>query len=163
LSQRPGGFWSMTEDSRGNVWIGTYDKGVCQVAPDGRWRRWTTTNGMPADGVRSVFEDRENNVWIGASGGGLTRFKPRRVDSFGKERGFATGVNSVCSDGVGGLWVGTYGTGLFRSNVAGITNVPLTGVTNATSYLQSVLMDRAGRLWLGTSGDGLWLIEQQVV
>src|SRR6266487_3758760 len=76
LSQRPGGFWSMTEDSRGNVWVSTYDKGLCQVAPDRSFQRWTTTNGLPADGVRFVFEDRENNVWIGTSGGGLTRFKP---------------------------------------------------------------------------------------
>ncbi|HSH16968.1 MAG TPA: two-component regulator propeller domain-containing protein, partial [Verrucomicrobiae bacterium] len=34
LPETPGGVWSMSEDSRGNVWIATHDQGICQVRTD---------------------------------------------------------------------------------------------------------------------------------
>lgn len=161
LLKWPGGFWSLSEDSRGNVWICSYDRGLSRIAPDGRMQRWTTTNGLPADGVRFAFEDREQNLWMGMSGGGLARFKPRRVRTLATEPGYTTAVNSVCPDGKGGLWVGTYGRGLFRWTNAAATRLVSNGPTNALNYVQSVLQDKAGRLWLGVFENGLWLVENQ--
>ena len=151
----------MSEDSRGNVWICTYDRGVCQILPDGRMRRWTTTNGLGSVSTRFVFEDRESNLWIGTSGGGLARFRLRRFQSIGAESGLTErNVNSVWPSQDGGLWIGTQGKGLFRLHDGGVTNV-LLPIDDATIYVQSVLNDRAGRLWLGTSRD-LWRSDQGV-
>ena len=111
--------------------------------------------------MRFVFEDSENDLWVGTNGGGLTRFKPRRVRNFGREQGVPAGVSSVCSDGAGGLLVGTYGSGLFRWSDSNLTNISLKGISNAVTYLHSVLRDSTGRLWLGTFVHGLWMSEQQ--
>src|SRR5438477_588168 len=77
FTQDFGGIWDLFEDSRGNVWICSYDKGLSQVTANGEVHRSATTNGLPSDGVRFVFDDREQDLWIGICGGGLTCFKQR--------------------------------------------------------------------------------------
>jgi ligand-binding sensor domain-containing protein len=156
LPERPGGVWSLSEDSKGNVWIATHDRGICRVATDGGMVRWSATNGW-SDHGRFVFEDRESNLWVGTTGDGLMRFKPRRFLGIGRESGLQeTVVRSVWPD-ADSVWVGTYGRGVFRWSDAGVTNVPQ--IPN--SYVQSVLVDRAGRSWIGTFGESLWLLEKQ--
>jgi PAS domain S-box-containing protein len=160
LPEPPGGVWSMTEDSRSNVWICTFDKGVYQVSPTGRMRRWDETNGLPYHGIRFVFEDREADLWVGTSGGGLARFKPRRFRSFGPESGLSERVvKSVWPAPDGGVWIATFGQGLFRFGEAGITNVPISGWNTKPLTTQSVLTDRAGRTWVGTYRGGLWILD----
>jgi PAS domain S-box-containing protein len=159
LPQEPGGAWSLFEDSRGNVWICTYDQGVCRIAPDGEMRRWNTSNGLVYNGVRFVFEDREGNLWIGTSGGGLNRFKPRRFKAYGVENNLPERVvKSVSPAPGGGMWIGTYGKGLFRVDAPEIREVPLSTAGRAgPTYVQSVLTDRAGRTWVGSFDQGLWV------
>ena len=107
LPEPTGGFWKLTEDSRGNVWIATLDKGLCRVSPTGDFRRWDTTTGLSYNGTRFVFEDHESNLWVGTSGGGLQRFKPRRFQSIGLESGLGERlVRSVSPAADGGLWIG---------------------------------------------------------
>ena len=160
LPELPGGLWSMTEDSRGNVWFASYGEGVSRVSPDGQMRRWTTTNGLVSASTRFVFEDREDNLWIGTSGGGLTRFMPRRVQSFGAERGLTERVVSSIWPGREGLWIATRGKGLFRLRDGVVTPVPLP-IPNKVLIAQSVLTDRKGRVWLGT-GQDLWAADADV-
>src|SRR5262249_43695467 len=106
LPDRPGSPWSITEDSHGNVWIATFDHGLGQCAPSGEPRHWPTANGLSYNGTRFVFEDRERNLWIGTSGGGLSRFTPRRFQAYGVESGLAErNVTSVSPDTTGGIWV----------------------------------------------------------
>ena len=83
LPQLSGGIWSLSEDSRTNVWICSYHLGLIRLDPGGALRHWTTTNGLANLGCRFVFEDRERNLWVG-TGGGLTRFKPRRFHEVGR-------------------------------------------------------------------------------
>ncbi|HTL58542.1 MAG TPA: two-component regulator propeller domain-containing protein [Candidatus Limnocylindrales bacterium] len=157
LSVLPGNVWSMTEDTRSNIWICTFDQGLTQLLPDDHIMRWTEQNGLSYHGTRFVYEDHERNLWVGSSGGGLQRFKPRRFESFGPLAGLSERVvKSVCPAPDGGIWIATYGDGLFRLTDTGLTNVPLTGWTNLHLYGQSVLSDRTGRTWVGTFGSGLF-------
>ena len=160
LPETPGGFWSLSEDSRGNVWIATYNQGFCRVTPDGTMTRWNNVNGG-ADSGRCVYEDREGNLWLGTSGDGLLRLTPKRFRYFeimGGRKGLV--VQSVSAHPSGGVWAASYGYGLFHVNDAGATNVPLPGTAADTPYLQSVLADFAGRVWIGTMGRGLRLVNQ---
>jgi len=160
LEQLGGGIWSVSEDSRGDVWIASFDKGLCRVQPDGRWQLWTTTNGLSYNSTRFVFEDRERNLWVGTSGGGLMRFKERRFQTFSFENGVSErAAKSVWPDVSGGLWIASYGKGLFRLEPTGIRIIPLPNRVSSTIYAQSVLHDRAGRVWVGTLGEGLWLFD----
>ncbi len=161
LPELPGGLWSMAEDGRGNVWIASYAEGVSRISPDGRMRRWTTTNGLVSASTRFVFEDREDNLWIGTSGGGLTRFKPRRIQSFGAESGLTERVvSSIWPSRDGSLWIATRGKGLFRLRDGVVRPVP-PPIPKKVMIAQSVLSDRQGRVWLGT-GQDLWVADTDV-
>lgn len=158
LPEMPGQVWSLSEDSQSNLWICTLDRGVCRVSPEGRMRRWTKESGLLTSGTRFAYEDRECNVWVGTSGGGLLRFKPRRLQSFGFESGLTERVvRSVAAHPDGTVLIATYGGGLFRLGETGLAPMPFPGRTNRYTYVQSVMIDRDERIWAGTYLTGLWV------
>ena len=67
------GPYNLLEDRLGNLWVGSYNRGVRVFMADGRVLKITRASGLPHDAVRVLFEDREGNVWIGTDGGGLSR------------------------------------------------------------------------------------------
>lgn len=156
LPQLKGGIWSLSEDSRANLWIASYDSGLFQVAPGGDVRHWTTTNGLGSLSARVVFEDDEENLWIGSSGGGLRRFKLRRFSEVGAGTRLSGRLaRSVSQAHDGGMWIATFDHGLLRQDHTGISPVSVPGPTNRSAYGLSVLEDRAGGLWYGDA-DGCW-------
>lgn len=156
----PRGIWNISEDSNGNVWVSTYDAGVFRIDPSGRLDRWDMSSGLRYNGIRFVFEDREHNLWIGSSGGGLTRFKHRRVRMFGAEAGIRERVvRSVSPIPSGGLLVGTYGGGLYRLVDSIAHRIELPTPTGSAEYIQSVLAAQDGRFWVGGFDEGLFLID----
>jgi PAS domain S-box-containing protein len=162
LPESPGGFWSLTEDRDGNVWICTFDHGLCRVSANGEFRRYTMKNGLSGKFTRFVFEDSEGDLWIGTNGGGLQRFRPRRFKSIGLSEGLPEPiVRSVCP-AAGSLLIGSYGGGVVRARNGAFETIPLPGWKNGpTVYVQSVLLDSANRMWVGTYEQGLWLFDSE--
>jgi len=155
LPQLKGGIWSMTEDSRTNLWICSYDSGLFQVTPSGELRHWTTTNGLGTLSTRVVIEDREENLWIGSSGDGLRRLSRQRF--FAPDTGLpGSRARSVALARNGGVWIAVYDAGLFRTDEKGTARISVPGPNNESIYGLSVLEDRAGRLWYGDL-DHCWL------
>lgn len=157
LAEAPGAVWGVSEDHAGNVWISTYDRGLCQVRPDGGFQRLNAASGLSYDNLRGVVEDVEHNLWIGSSGGGLMRLRPRRFQVFADESGLSEhNVFSVSPGQEDTVWMATYGKGLFRKRGGKLERVALTGYPSDTVYAQCVLQDHGGSTWLGTYGQGLW-------
>jgi len=158
LPKLSGGIWSLHEDSRTNVWICSYDSGIFRLDPGGDLQHWNTTNGLANLGCRFLFEDRERNLWVGTSGGGLARFKPRRLQDMGRASPlFKSPAKSVTPAGDGGMWVASFDKGLFHLEATSISHiaVPTLGAGYDKIYGLSVLEDRAGRVWYGEK-DGCW-------
>lgn len=151
-----GSMWSMTEDSRSNLWLSTSDSGLVRLAADGGIRQWNNSTGLKALGIRGVVEDREGNLWVGTSGGGLTRFRPRRaIDaSFGTQLADRHS-RSVAPSAAGGLWIANSELGLYRQDGSRLSPVKVQRTQSAGVYGLSVLEDRAGRVWYGEK-DGCW-------
>lgn len=62
-------------DSRGNVWLGTAGGGLnCVESDTGKWRRYTTANGLRGDNVVSILDDVSGNLWLGTDQG-LSEFE----------------------------------------------------------------------------------------
>ncbi len=142
-------FWAMREDSRGRIWITGYERGLLMLHPDGTHGQHRQTTGLSIDQLRVSFEDREGNHWVGSAGGGLMRFRDRRLLVHGAESGLRTAaVNGVRVLGGGEVLVGTQGGGFVLRGEDGFR--PLTAArTNARPvYGYSGVLDRAGWLWL---------------
>ncbi len=81
------GVRSILEDSKGNIWFGSYNEGVC-LLQNGELQYFTTENGLSNNQVRSIYEDKNGIIWfecgIGLStydGKEMTIYKERNYDS----------------------------------------------------------------------------------
>jgi len=145
------GFWNLTEDASGTVWIASFTTGLYRYSPAAGWFHFTTANGLSYNSTRFVFEDRENNLWVGTSGGGLLRLKPRTFANWGLAEGLPERVlKSVAEFRGGDLVVGTHGRGVVR-----LDGTPVLKGSWGPAYVQATLVDRHNRLWVGFYGQGL--------
>ncbi len=68
---------SLTEDEKGNIWVGTYYNGIIVYNDAGiKIASYTQQNGLPDNNVLGILQDdRKKDYWI-STGNGLTRFDP---------------------------------------------------------------------------------------
>jgi len=57
------GVRSILEDSKGNIWFGSYSEGVC-LLQNGKFQYFTTQNGLSDNQVRSIYEDKNGIIWF---------------------------------------------------------------------------------------------------
>lgn len=146
--------FSLAEDPRGRLWIGTWRSGL--LLYDGqRVRPFTAPGYVQEETVFSLLADGEGAIWIGTARGLF-----RHLD--GVTRRFSTGeglpsdyVLSLGRDGAGTVLCGTR-RGLCAFD--GKSFSPLGGRDLAGQSVTSMVADREGGLWVGTSGGGLVLL-----
>ncbi len=67
--------WSITEDARGRIYVGTA-KGVDRLDPgSGKITHLTAADGLVPGDIRSALRDRNGDLWF-ASAHGVSRYKP---------------------------------------------------------------------------------------
>lgn len=74
------GVRSILEDSRGNIWFGSYNEGVC-LLHYGALQYFTTENGLSDNQVRSIYEDKNGIVWF-ECGRGLSSYDGQKITSY---------------------------------------------------------------------------------
>jgi ligand-binding sensor domain-containing protein len=80
--------YSLFEDSKGNIWIGTAGGGVSKF--DGKsFTNYTTEHGLSNDIVWSILEDKTGKLWFATQGGGVSRFDGTTFSSFTTREGLA--------------------------------------------------------------------------
>ena len=103
-------------DSRGNLWLGTYSGGLNKrLSGENYFKHYRTSNevgSVNSDDVRVLFEDSSARIWVGTNGGGLQMYD-ELTDSFEfmQEVGWID-IRSIVEDKSGILWLGTFGNGL---------------------------------------------------
>ena len=145
---------ALLHDRTGGLWVGTNGGGVARFA-DGRFRTYTTHDGLVDDHVSALVEDREGAVWIGTNAGGLSRFKDGVFTPFTRKDGLGANlVMAMLVDRFGALWVGTDGGGVTRIS-GGKTRTFTVADGLAADSILCLYQDAEGDLWVGTSGGGL--------
>lgn len=77
---------SLHEDQQGQFWIGTQEGGLLKFdRRTGRYKRYTTAQGLPGNTILRILEDTHGNLWM-STYNGLTEYQ-RKEDRF---RNFST-------------------------------------------------------------------------
>ena len=79
------GVRSILEDSKGNIWFGSYNEGVC-LLHNGELRYFTTENGLSNNQVRSIYEDKNGIIWF-ECGIGLSKYDGKEM-TISKDRDY---------------------------------------------------------------------------
>ncbi|HMQ70595.1 MAG TPA: two-component regulator propeller domain-containing protein [Ignavibacteria bacterium] len=182
----PNNSWSPYEvyyiykDSKGTMWFGTSNFGVCRY--DGKSINWlyedhlTNVPNGGSFGIRSILEDSNGKFWFCNTRYRFNIFPDSIIENekvlinYKKEKGIdgiktADGTDhiyfmSIAEDNKGDLWMATYNQGVWRYDGNKVTHYKLKdGTKDITAF--SIYKDKAGDLWLGTHENGVYKFSGQ--
>ncbi|MBK7885796.1 MAG: PAS domain S-box protein [Bacteroidetes bacterium] len=144
--------YAIREDEKGLIWMGTYE-GISIW--DGRtFKNYTKPDGVPNERVEDLTLDRNGHWWFGTYGGGLTKLKDGKFETFRPGLDVNSNIiKSVIEDREGNYWLGTW-NGIFKYNGDRfMTYNSNDGLSN--NNILSVFPDSSGKIWFGTLAGGV--------
>ena len=114
-------FNNILEDSEGNVWAGTYDKGLIRFRPgENSYVNFTNEQGnknsLSSNTINGIFEDSKKNIWVVTDGGGLSLLDKKKstFKSYNTNDGLPSNfLFRILEDHDHKLWISST-RGLFR-------------------------------------------------
>jgi signal transduction histidine kinase/ligand-binding sensor domain-containing protein/DNA-binding response OmpR family regulator len=152
---------ALRADRDGGLWIGTGGGGLL-YAKNGRFRAYSSADGLPAEQIRSILISRDGTLWIGTERGGLHRYDGRRFIRvpLGTEEGEST-VRCLLETYDGRIWAGTDG------GLKLISHGDVRTLTRKDGLLSDAVWALAqspnGDLWIGTRLGGLSRMSEGVI
>ena len=152
------------KDSRGNIWAGSEDGGVCRITFSGMMVKKaihiSAENGLSANLISSIFEDKEGKIWIGTGEGVNVLLNPLEIETektliqiYNEKNGLPSNhISCISSDKLGRIWMGTNGDGIiiYRKGETGEKFISMTeGLTSR--QVVSFVSDKNGNIWAGTN------------
>lgn len=104
---------ALAESRTGTLWIGCWPAGLSRYR-NGRFRSFTTSDGLPKGSFDSLYFDAAGTLWGSARGGGLFHIENPdserpRVVTFSEATGLASNdVSCVTGDAAGRIYAGGY-------------------------------------------------------
>lgn len=154
-TEKFGGFvYDILADPNGGLWIGT--GGGLFNYRDGKFKRYSSDDGLPDVSMKHLVQDEAGNLWIGSAsndrttgGHGLTFFKDERGIIFKTTDGLSNDqVHKTLIDRRGDLWIATgNGLNLYKD---GKFKIFTTADGLSDNYVKTLYEDRGGSLWIGT-------------
>lgn len=174
---------TICEDIEGNLWAGTWGKGIFILRKDGKIINLHTDTqnkySICANRITKIISDRNNNLWIGTLGGGVSkidsalvknqnyqfqtyRHDPLRKSSLSDER-----VTTIYENKKGEIWIGTFYGGLHKltldeknKSVESAKFICFDASSENknnlnTNSIMALTEDDSGNIWIGTFGGGL--------
>lgn len=148
--------YSVYVDRRGNLWIGTYRRGLCLLA-DGlnRYRVFNRDQGQIShDIVTALCEGPDGNLYIALDGGGMDVYNRRTGNHVNYNTSNSTipgnNVTALICDGRK-VWMTVYGKGLVEFDIASrvFTAHPLDESVEPGNKVWTLIDDRMGHIYVG--------------
>jgi ligand-binding sensor domain-containing protein/signal transduction histidine kinase len=142
--------FALFEDRSGQLWAGAQN-GLANF-DGGKWKIYTTRDGLLDNSVRAIAQDADGNFWVGTQSGGLNFLKAGKFISYqASENGLSGGdISCLCPNADGVLWIGTSGHGLARFQNGKWTRYS-TDDGLASNNINYLLEDDDGNLWIGSN------------
>jgi len=173
--------YALTQDSKGNIWIGMKGDGLIRATKKGNGyeltRFLTDENdnySLSDNNIYSIHEDAKGRIWIATFGGGINYIEPspteqvkfinykNRLKGYPIDRCYR--ARYVTSDKSGRIWVGTtVGVLTFNSDFSAPENIQFEhyvhSLTDANSISNNdvhwIHVARDGNIYFATFGGGL--------
>ena len=152
-------------DSHGDIWLGTWDRGLYRIDPD----KEVHLAAAPGEGLNHVHSLTHESAWnflVGSDDGLLhlnpitgerTLYRNDRKDPSSLSNRF---VYPILTDHEGGIWVGTYYGGLnyVSPHVGQFLSLSLSQMADESQDLivSCLCEDPDGSLWVGSDNGGLF-------
>lgn len=156
---------SLMEDSRGNIWIGTWNEGLYRLSTDGAFHSYPRFNERKSAHV--IFEDSRHRIWVGSWDCGLSMLRnpydPEKVswENYTHDTSDPTSISdniiySISEDpSTHTLWIGTRkGVSLLHESSTAFEHIYSDGNDNSVKEVTSIIHDRAGVMWISILGKG---------
>lgn len=132
----------------GSLWLGTEGGGLLHLV-NGRFRAYTSRDGLTDGFVRSIIEDERSRIWVGTDNGlfHLTNGVVDKVDT--SRLAPALAVHSIFEDREHRIWVG--GSRLLMFSEGHAQRFRLPGAYSQ-NRVKSILQTSDGTIWVGTVG-----------
>lgn len=147
------------QDSQGNLWFGTLEKGVAKY--DGNKLVYLTKNdGLPSNRIVSIIEDSSKNLWFG-TGEGLSKFDGKTFTNYSEKEGLCSNmISNLFIDSKGYFWIGTWkGVCKFDGTRFEKFSIPYPEIDtkinpDTKDWITSIIEDSKGTIWFGRDGYG---------
>ncbi len=159
----------MAYDSKGNLWVGTFGKGVAVFGPDLKLlANLDVSNGFPSNAINSIRCDSGGRMWIATRNGIVMFPTPENVSDFSTlvplDSIGITHVKSIEEDKAHNIWLST-NKGLVRIDGENL-KVSLYSDSNelaSVSFMENAsLVDDSGRIYFASS-NGVFCINPATV
>ena len=145
---------SALRDRDGNLWLGTYAKGLWRKTPGGALVEVPLDSTQPGY-VFDLYEDSEGNIWASTMNG-IHRLRDSAFLPWGAPEGLADAMFVVIqSPADGTIWAGSEGSGLFRLESSGAVTRLDTRDGLSNHNISALWVDADNTVWAGTFGGGL--------
>ena len=145
---------ALLKDSKGNLWIGTFDKGVSLY--DGEhFTHFTDKEGLSSNTINTIFEDSKGNIWFGTWGGGACMYNGEYFTHYTEKEGFPENhIYSIFEDRQGNIWFGTEGQGICVYDGKQIKQFYEKNTTD-NDIIRAISQDVDDNIWFATYAGGL--------
>jgi ligand-binding sensor domain-containing protein/serine phosphatase RsbU (regulator of sigma subunit) len=157
---------TMFEDSRGNMWFGTFNGGLYRLdGESGKMQMYDTRNGLWGNFVTYITEDYRGNIWVSSmedweSLGGVTVFTKDGTVIYNNSNGLqAQHILCMIEDKEKNILIADRDAGLFIYKGDHFISYPAPEFL-ASNDVSTLAQDATGRYWFGTR-KGLSLYNSQ--
>jgi len=156
---------SFSEDTKGNLWIVTQNKGFdYMIVNEGKFIHMANMlppdYKIPENQIYFIHQDKQNNLWIGVdrkvhyfkvsySETGIPKLQPIKIEN----QILRTAATSIEEDNDGNIWIGTPGEGLLRfdykDKLLSKYEIPVNNSLLYSLIIFALEADETGNLWIG--------------
>ncbi|WP_235005350.1 hybrid sensor histidine kinase/response regulator transcription factor [Pedobacter nyackensis] len=139
------------EDSRGIIWLGSYEGGLIRYDPKlSKIRFYNMKNGLPSNVILGILEDEQRNLWI-STDNGLAKFDRKTFKTYTVEDGLPGNVfnyNSFYRDNKGEFFFGSYSglVSFFPNQIKENKKVPKVIFTRLRLFNKTVVIGDESKL-----------------